>query len=732
MEVKIMKTKMIVVTSMIVVGLCGSVWALDGIVSHWRFDQGSGNIAYDSAGTNDGTIYGATWTTGKIDGALSFDDVDDYVIIADDPSLRFTQYDSFSVSFWAKPSNGGYVFSKLNAYPQSGIFGYALRWLSDTYKFQFMTQESGIDNVFVDTSNNSVHPGIWYFGTAVYDNKNMKVYLNAELKGTNFFGLDTGSTSPDNNFAIGVRLLPSILEQHFGGIIDDVMIFDKALSDQEILEIYHTGMGDTEWTLGVPVIEVNTEYAEWDPFLSADGLSLYYSKGKTDTFYFHRLYQATRQEPFGPFTSINEISELNYSGGHIQDPWVSSDNLRLYYMRTEPGNYWRLKFSERASVNDPWPVGVNISELNVLNQMLRSPTLTADELTIFFSSFPTNPIPGGEGGDDIWMATRPDRYSPFGNITNQIGINTAASEGGPSVSPDGLTLVFDSDCNGKWQLFKATRESLTEPFGNVEHLWACDTHGGSSATPCLSSDGSAIYYRSHTATRSTDIFVSYLIEEPIEDPLEAVITHIEDAIAEKVKALEKVNAAIEQEWAAYDALEQLLESGDYGDLKKGDIVTAMQNTHSSIQHQQQSIDALQKSIEKLLYSLSALGYGPQPPGSNWPPNVTITQPEDGAVFTPSQTIEIEAEALDFDGSVVMVEFFANGSKIGEDNEAADGWITSWSDHPEGTYSLTAQVTDNEGATTTSPAVEITVFVPPPPPPPPPIPPPPLPPPPPGP
>ena len=217
-------------------------------------------------------------------------------------------------------------------------------------------------------------------------------------------------------------------------------------------------------------------------------------------------------------------------------------------------------------------------------------------------------------------------------------------------------------------------------------------------------------------------------------PYEIAIMKIEKAIIEKIKAIERIDAALEQEWAAYDALKELLETGDYGDLKKGDIVTAMQNTHSSIQHQQQSIDALQKSIEKLLYSLSTLGYGPQPPGSNWPPYVTITQPEDGAVFTPSQTIEIEADALDFDGSVVKVEFFANGNKIAEDTDGSDGWTTSWSDHPEGSYSLTAQATDNEGAATTSPAVEISVFVPPPPPPPPPPgpwPPPPLPPPPPG-
>jgi len=272
------------------------------------------------------------------------------------------------------------------------------------------------------------------------------------------------------------------------------------------------GSALAQWTEAVPVTEINTEYAEWDPFLSDDGLSLYISKGKTDTFYYHRLYEAMREAPYGPFTSLREITELNYSSGHIQDPWVSPDNLRLYYMRTEPPGRWRLKFSERASVYDPWPVGVNISELNALSDCMRGPTLTADELTIFFSSHPTCPIPGGEGGDDIWMATRPDMDSPFGDITNLTEINTTANEGGPSVSPVGLTLVFHSDRNGQTQIFKATRESAYEPFGNVEHLSACDTPAGS-ATPCLSSDGTAIYFK-HGANKG-DIWVSYLVRREV-------------------------------------------------------------------------------------------------------------------------------------------------------------------------------------------------------------------------
>ena len=94
---------------------------------------------------------------------------------------------------------------------------------------------------------------------------------------------------------------------------------------------------------------------------------------------------------------------------------------------------------------------------------------------------------------------------------------------------------------------------------------------------------------------------------------------------------------------------------------------------------------------------------------NQPPNVTITKPEDGALFGPSETIEIEANAWDVDGSVVKVEFFANGGKIGEDNHRTDGWKTNWYDHLAATYSLTAKATDNDGAVTTSSAVEITVL-----------------------
>jgi hypothetical protein len=273
------------------------------------------------------------------------------------------------------------------------------------------------------------------------------------------------------------------------------------------------GYALAEWTEPVPVVEINADTAEeWTPFLSFDGLTLYFTRVRSDTFYEGRIFEATRDEPLGPFTSVGEISsELNSSAGHVISPWVCPDNLRMYYY-TESSAGWELKMTERASDNDPWPIGTNITELNVLGNRHQTPRLTADELTIFFSSYN---MPGGGGGYDLWMATRPDRNAPFGQVSNLAEINTASSDHAPFVSPDGLTLYFDSDRNGQYQLFGPTRGSLVEPFGDVEHLSVFDTPGGYSVHPCISSDGMAFYFmRQLGEDRTTrDIWVSYW-EEP--------------------------------------------------------------------------------------------------------------------------------------------------------------------------------------------------------------------------
>jgi hypothetical protein len=266
------------------------------------------------------------------------------------------------------------------------------------------------------------------------------------------------------------------------------------------------------WSTPVPVTEVNTPYYETNPFLSNDGLSLYFTRENTDQFYFARMYQATRPTPSGPFTQVKEISTLNASGSHIYSPWVSPDNLRMYYMRTESGNQWRLKFTQRASVNDPWLPGVNIAELNVLGRIDRL-TLSADERTIVFGDDGT--IANGRGSWDLWTATRSDRNSAFGQIRNLSEINTAAAEAGPCLSPDGLTLYFHSNPGGVKTIYEASRLTLGDSFGSPQALSIFDVPGPDGAYPAMSADGRTLYFRLYEPSRSSDIYVSYLIPEPV-------------------------------------------------------------------------------------------------------------------------------------------------------------------------------------------------------------------------
>ncbi len=272
------------------------------------------------------------------------------------------------------------------------------------------------------------------------------------------------------------------------------------------------------WTEPVPIVEINTDYHDKAPFLSYDGLTLYFSRQDGPGWHYTRIYEATRPEPVGPFTSVEEISTLNYPGVHVNYPWVSPDNLRMYYYIT--GAIRRLKITERVSIYEPWQPGMDINELNALGGVA-NPSLTPDELRIFFTG---TSVPGGKGGYDIWMATRPDKNSPFANFTNLIEINSSALDAHPSISSDGLTLYFASDRNGNLQLFKTTRKSLDTPFGAPEHLSFFDSPGSSLADPFMSSDGTTLLFAKYTNAGKFDIYVSH-----ISDISEAKI-HYVDAV----------------------------------------------------------------------------------------------------------------------------------------------------------------------------------------------------------
>lgn len=93
-------------------------------------------------------------------------------------------------------------------------------------------------------------------------------------------------------------------------------------------------------------------------------------------------------------------------------------------------------------------------------------------------------------------------------------------------------------------------------------------------------------------------------------PVSMAISNILSAIDEKKTSLGRVEDAIKKEVVAYDELEKMLQSGDFGELKKGGIIKAMQKINSAIQHEEQSLHQLEQGIEKLYDALESVGWEP--------------------------------------------------------------------------------------------------------------------------
>ena len=91
---------------------------------------------------------------------------------------------------------------------------------------------------------------------------------------------------------------------------------------------------------------------------------------------------------------------------------------------------------------------------------------------------------------------------------------------------------------------------------------------------------------------------------------------------------------------------------------------------------------------------------------NSDPSVSINSPSNDASFSEGSTIEITAQASDLDGTIALVEFFAGDTKIGEDS--TEPFEFSWANVAAGNYQITAKATDNEGSTSNSQVVTISI------------------------
>ncbi len=216
----------------------------DEMVSWWPFNEDEGTSAEDIIGSNDGALHGALWAAGKAGNALSFDGTDDYVSTPDSPLWDLGGAD-FTLEAWVNPADTAGVNRLISAGGQNDgannlwSFGYGTHadWGSGNRLSLDYYNGSGYTHLHSDEVKLGL--GLWNHLAFVRSGASLSFYLNGFPAGSQDLGtvaLGGGSTGA----IIGARYLdgPSSVVEFANGLIDEVGLYQRALSAAEIAAIY--------------------------------------------------------------------------------------------------------------------------------------------------------------------------------------------------------------------------------------------------------------------------------------------------------------------------------------------------------------------------------------------------------------------------------------------------------------------------------------------------------------
>ena len=211
------------------------------LIGWWKFDETSGIIASDSSGYgNDGVLVnGPEWVQGKVGNALAFDGINDYVkcsISNGIPSAELTT----AMWIYMRGSKVGFQ----HPFGLGDDHQWTLFNQQDTNTLVFKVKETEAGTTFLQKAVGEPGLNKWFHVAITWNGSAYCAYLNGTKKWcTNGDGLKF----TNDHVTIGSSSW-GMEENSFNGIVDDVRIYNRALSDSEIEELYEEGVTPTTTT----------------------------------------------------------------------------------------------------------------------------------------------------------------------------------------------------------------------------------------------------------------------------------------------------------------------------------------------------------------------------------------------------------------------------------------------------------------------------------------------------
>jgi len=210
-----------------------------GLVGYWSMNEGSGSFAGDSSGNkNTGTLTnGPTWVDGKRGKALSFDGSDDYVNVASSTSSNITN--AITISGWINVGNGTGTKEPIF----ESISGHA-----STNRMLVVTGGANNNRITIQFDIGGDNNNWYSSGTITRNTWIHIVYtFNGSLERFYINGVFNSQNSKSGTIAAGIEAMKigwsesESPDEYFNGLIDDVRIYNRALSATEIQALYKSG-----------------------------------------------------------------------------------------------------------------------------------------------------------------------------------------------------------------------------------------------------------------------------------------------------------------------------------------------------------------------------------------------------------------------------------------------------------------------------------------------------------
>jgi hypothetical protein len=220
-----------------------------GAVLQMGFNEGPGAKDWSNA-ENAGVVVGATWSAanGIVGGGFKFDGTNDYIIL---PYSDFSSLSEGSISVWfyseEAPSTSKALFDVSDggdAASMGGLYNY------QSYPaLQFFVYEASSPIVSLVTPSNSISYNQWCHGVVTVGSEGTHIYINGndqtltEVQGTASSAAFFDDIKNIDSAVIGTSKRSNAYQSNrmFNGKIDEVRVYNRALSEDEVKQLYQTG-----------------------------------------------------------------------------------------------------------------------------------------------------------------------------------------------------------------------------------------------------------------------------------------------------------------------------------------------------------------------------------------------------------------------------------------------------------------------------------------------------------